>query len=82
MTIDDLPRDIIIRIISFDLYLAPTIYKLNRRLHDIFYFDPNFREYVNYGVVFTTMWSPIQLCGRNLYDSIVNVLGGSYDYLS
>ena len=39
-------------------------------------------EYVNYGVVFTTMWSPIQLCGRNLYDSIVNVLGGSYDYLS
>ena len=46
MTIDELPRDIVIRIISIDLSLAPTIYKLNRRLHDIFYFDPNVNKLI------------------------------------
>ena len=60
------------------------IYLLQINVHHHMLTDrlTNLGEYVNYGVVFTTMWSPIQLCGRNLYDSIVNVLGGSYDYLS
>lgn len=44
--IEELPRDIVFRIISFDPCLAITVYTLNKRLHSIFCLDPNFNELV------------------------------------
>ena len=39
---DRLPRDILFQIISFDISLASTVYKLNKTLSEISYADPNF----------------------------------------